>query len=62
MIKYDVRVYNLNGKSKTVWQHQGLVHREDGPAITFDDGKKEYWLNGVEVSEYQWKLQTKRVK
>jgi hypothetical protein len=30
-----------------------MIHREDGPAITYVDGKQfgEYWLNGQKVTE-----------
>lgn len=27
--------------------HNGRLHREDGPAIEWINGKKEYWLNGT---------------
>jgi|SaaInlStandDraft_1057018.scaffolds.fasta_scaffold108242_2 hypothetical protein len=26
---------------------EGVVHREDGPAITFDDGTEEWYLDGI---------------
>ncbi|MDY6049225.1 MAG: hypothetical protein SPI77_01425 [Corynebacterium sp.] len=29
----------------------GELHREDGPAIEYDDGYKEYWHHGVEIPE-----------
>jgi hypothetical protein len=32
---------------KTTWiNKQGLYHREDGPAIEWADGGKEWWING----------------
>lgn len=33
----------------------GVLHREDGPAIIFSDGKKAYFLNGKEYSESEFK-------
>jgi len=33
------------------WWIEGQKHREDGPAVTFSSGNKEYWLNGVEITE-----------
>ena len=30
-----------------VWHRNGVVHREDGPAIEFTYGGKEWWLEGV---------------
>lgn len=29
------------------WEKNGLLHREDGPAIEYANGGKEYWVNGV---------------
>jgi hypothetical protein len=28
------------------WYYKGLLHRENGAAIEYDDGSKEYWFNG----------------
>lgn len=28
------------------WTEDGLLHREDGPAVVKADGGMEYWLNG----------------
>lgn len=31
----------------SIWYNEnGKLHREDGPARTFIDGKKEWWING----------------
>ena len=34
--KYGTKTWNLDGK----------LHREDGPAIEYDDGSKEWYFNG----------------
>ena len=34
------------------WSLNDKFHREDGPAIEWTDGEKEWWFNGKEVS---WK-------
>ncbi len=31
----------------TVYLEDGLLHREDGPAVTHADGRKENWIRGV---------------
>jgi len=33
---------------KTYWKNKEMTihHREDGPAIEWNDGSKEWWLNG----------------
>jgi len=28
------------------WFVQGLLHREDGPAVVYTDGYKEWWIKG----------------
>lgn len=29
-----------------------ILHREDGPAVQWNDDTKEYWVNGVETTDY----------
>ena len=43
MKEYDVIVYN----TKTEWRFNGILHREDGPAIEYIDGGKMWYVNGV---------------
>jgi len=33
------------------WYKDGKRHREDGPAIIYGDGEKQWWLNGIKVTE-----------
>jgi len=38
-----------------------FLHREDGPAIEFPNGNKEYYISGIEyLEEYYWKEIKKR--
>ena len=37
------------------WYKEGKCHREDGPASEFNNGKKEYWLEGFAYSEKEFK-------
>jgi hypothetical protein len=48
----ETAVVHSDGK-KTIYYKNGMVHREDGPAITYNDGKQfeEYWLNGQKVTK-----------
>ena len=41
-IKYEVKVYT-NGHKE--WYINGKLHREDGPAVEWNDGTKSWWLN-----------------
>ena len=56
MIKYEVHVDD-NGNKR--WYLNGKQHREDGPAIECADGTKVWYLNGEELTEAQWREQTK---
>lgn len=38
---------------RIVWFKNGNIHREDGPAIQFKDGRKLWALNGNEVTEQE---------
>lgn len=33
------------------WWENDEKHRIDGPAVTYGDGRKEWWLNGVQIPE-----------
>lgn len=33
------------------WRMNGKLHRDDGPAVIYPDGTKEWWLNGKKVTE-----------
>lgn len=32
------------------WYINGKLHREDGPAIIWPDGRRECWLDGIDVT------------
>lgn len=34
--------------------NNGHKHREDGPAVLHDDGRKEYWFDGVRYTFEEW--------
>jgi len=38
---------------RIVWYKNGNIHRDDGPAIEFKDGRKLWALNGQEVTEQE---------
>jgi hypothetical protein len=42
--------YTDDGVKKTYYTN-GIVSREDGPAVIYRDGKVEYWLNGKQVNK-----------
>lgn len=44
--------YKINERG-TTWQYneKGQFHREDGPAIEWADGTKEWWLRGLSHRE-----------
>jgi hypothetical protein len=41
---YICRAEHSNGCK--AWYKNNKLHREDGPAVIFKSGTKEYWLNG----------------
>jgi hypothetical protein len=49
----------VNESGDICWYKNGLLHREDGPAIDWPSGpgvgwSKRWFLNGVELSEEQF--------
>ena len=43
------------------WCLNGKLHREDGPAIEWANGDKEWYLNDEEVTEEEHKRMTSKV-
>jgi hypothetical protein len=41
--------------STTEWYKKGFVHREDGPAVEWINGQKEWILNGQEIYSFNVK-------
>ena len=37
------------------WYINGKIHREDGPAIEWSDGNKEWYINGVGADKITFK-------
>lgn len=48
MIEYTVRVYDSGNR---YWLIDGKYHREDGPAVEYANGNKEWYYLGVKCKE-----------
>jgi hypothetical protein len=51
----------FTGEEGKAWYKDGQLHREGGPAVEYANGKTEWWLQGMkltddEVREYRQKL------
>lgn len=58
--KYIVEVFD-NGT--ICWRNQkNELHREDGPAVKYHDGEKEFWLNDTKYTEKDYWEKLKPVK
>jgi len=46
----------ITARNTQIWYYMGKRHRLDGPAVTYYDGYKEWWVDNVGVtSEFpQW--------
>jgi len=51
MIEYTVKVCDNGDK---YWFLNGILHREDGPAIEWASGGKYWCLNGVHLTEAEF--------
>ena len=47
-------IYKIDKFGTKRWYLNGVIHREDGPAVEFADGTKEWWLNGVQHTEEEF--------
>ena len=52
----------LISTSNEYWFLNGVPHRLDGPAISGNGRKKEYWINGQQLSPKNYKLEIERRK
>lgn len=43
-----------SGKNQ-YWYFNGKRHRLDGPAVIFENGLVEYWVDGCQISESEFK-------
>jgi len=59
MIEYTVKVHDNGAK---LYYMNGKYHRDDGAAIEYADGKKEWWLNGEEVTEEEHRRLTNKAR
>ena len=52
-IKYEVKVHTDGYKS---WWLNDKRHREDGPALTYSDGRVFWYLNGEKLTEEEHRV------
>lgn len=57
METYIVEVHTSGNR---YWYQNGERHREDGPAIEYADGDREWWIEGKAFTEEQFNKQTKK--
>lgn len=43
------------------WYFQGKRHRLDGAAVEFENGMKEWWIEGNQISEEEFKEQIQKI-
>jgi len=68
-MKKILREYQLDGQFHRVdgpaieftdgskeWYQHGQLHRTDGPACEWVNGYKTWWLDGIQLTEEQWKI------
>ena len=45
----------VDAEGNRTWHRHGREHRVDGPAVEFTDGLVEFWVNGRQVDEHQFR-------
>ena len=55
MVIWDIMKFSLSGYFKKgrneYWYKEGLLHRDDGPAIVFSDGSRYWYVNGICIKQ-----------
>ena len=59
-VDYSVSVLMGGGNTKIVWMLNGTTHCEHGPAIWWQDGTYDFYLNGKQLPQYEWEKQVFR--
>jgi hypothetical protein len=50
-----------NGSGKE-WYLNGDLHREGGPAVEWANGYKEWWINDIQYTEQEYKIEMRSIK
>lgn len=49
-------------KNKVEFKKDGLYHNLSGAAIKHQDGKEEYYINGVKLTDEEWNMKMRKKK
>ena len=61
-LMYLLKGYRIRADSYAVaWVLNNQVHREDGPAVIYDDGSRYWYLNAVSYTEAEFNEAIKRL-
>jgi hypothetical protein len=55
----DLPAYEVSNAYKA-WYLNGILHRENGPAVIHSNGKEEYALDNVYLSKEEWTRRTSK--
>ena len=55
-VRHEDDSYILDNGEILWYNRDGEIHREDGPAIVWPDGKFNYFLHDIQYSYVEWKL------
>jgi len=57
--KYIIKTLNFGTRA---WYYKGLLHREDGPAVEYAGGDKEWYLAHEKYTEKEWTIEMRKKK
>lgn len=46
----------ISSEGKIIYRVKGKLHRTTGPAIIWDDGTREYWVNSEQIEPVEFYL------
>ena len=44
----------INNIGNKYWMKHGMLHRETGPAVIYQNGHRLYYLDGIEVEKFEF--------
>ena len=47
-------IEGLDSRGMKAWYKNGVLHNENGPAVANANGRKEWWVEGVKLTEEEF--------
>ena len=53
---------DINSLGDKCWTKEGIIHREDGPALEYNDGLKYWYIDGKRFTEEDFNITIEEIR